>query len=459
MTWLPARLRARDRRAVDALPVPDHLTGLPRRGHLLDAGQRLLAAVHDDPADTGVLAVLVVDVDHLKQVNDALGHEAGDRVLVEAARRLRALPGRPTVARLGGDEFGVLQRCSDPATAESVAAQARRALARPVPLGDGEVPGGASVGLAVSGRDGTTLVALLSAADQAMYSDKRLRRGHRRTAPRAAVAPDHDLADDLRRALDDPLTRGLRLRLHHQPQVDAGGRIVGFEALLRWAHPGLGLLAPADFLPLAERVGLLGALDDVALHQALRDHRVLDAHCPGVRQSVNLSARSLLSPDLAGRLAGLLDLTGVPGHRLVLEVSESATGLPVTSSRHDALVAVGCTLSVQEFGSAHASLTSLSDNPLVREVKLPPALVVRVGHDASATRLARGLVNAAHGLELRVVAAGVETSLGARRLLELGCDALQGYGVAPPMSLLEVTDWVDYWQRVHPEHPAYALPA
>jgi diguanylate cyclase (GGDEF)-like protein len=407
-----------------------------------------------------VLAVLVVDVDHLKRVNDALGHDAGDRLLVQAAARLRQCLGTGAlVARLGGDEFAVLQPCTDAEAAESLAGDLRSSLHLPVVLGDVVVPGSASVGLAVSGRDGATLAALLASADQAMYDDKRTRRSPPRSPRASAVrrarrtsSSDRDLARDLAGTLAVPGTPALRL--HHQPQVDAHGEVVGYEALLRWAHPTRGLLAPAAFLLVAGRHGLVTAVDEAAIGRALGEHTALATWTPDARLSVNISALSLLAPDLPTRLQSLLDVTGVQGHLLTLEVSESTTGLPVATALHAALADVGCRLSVQEFGATQASLTSLSDNPLVREVKLPSSLVAAVGSDPAAARLARGLVSAAHGLDLRVVATGVETSAAARLLLTMGCDALQGFGIAPPMALFEVAEWVDYWTRTRRDHPA-----
>ncbi|WP_309649320.1 bifunctional diguanylate cyclase/phosphodiesterase [Nocardioides sp.] len=456
MTSLRTRIRAHPR-PTWTTPGRDHLTGLPRRGHLAAAGRRMLAAAVGAEL---VVAVLVVDVDHLKRVNDALGHDAGDRLLVEATARLqRQLGSGALVSRLGGDEFAVLQPCADAAEAEALASDLRSCLHLPVVLGEVVVPGSASVGLAVSGRDGDTLAVLLASADQAMYADKHAPRsshGAMRGTParrsRRTPPGDRDLARDLAAALATPGTPALRL--HHQPQVDARGGVVGYEALLRWEHPTRGLLAPSAFLPVAERHGLAAALDEAAVGRAVGEHESLATWSPGASQSVNISAHSLLAPDLPTWLAGLLGATRMPGHLLTLEVSESATSLPVTTALYDALADVGCSLSVQEFGATHASLTALSDNTLVREVKLPATLAASVERDPGAARLARGLVSAAHGLDLHVVAEGVETAGAARLLLALGCDALQGFGIAPPMALLEVADWAAYWGRARCDHPA-----
>ncbi|MDP2774286.1 MAG: bifunctional diguanylate cyclase/phosphodiesterase [Nocardioides sp.] len=432
----------------------DHLTGLPRRGGLLGFGPALLTAA---AAVGDVVAVLIVDIDHLKQVNDALGHRAGDRLLVEATRRLRAVLSEEAVlARVGGDEFAALQRCRDEAGAGALAAATRAALRFPVVAGGIEMPGGASVGLAVSGRDGQTLAELTAAADQAMYVDKRRHLAAPRGPRRHSVADAVALTRDLARAVSEP-GRG-ELRLHHQPQVDATGEVVGFEALVRWAHPSRGLLGPADFIPLAERHGLAADLDELAIRQALDDHRLLSTWRPGVRQSVNLSAYSLLDPSLAPRLREVLAAAGVPGERLTLEVSESATGLPLSDERLAALAEVGFHLSVQQFGAARASITTLSVNPLISEIKLPPALVSDLVRSPQVSRLVSGLISAARGLGLRVVAAGVENAVSARRLLELGCDVLQGFGIAPPMTLFDAADWVAFWSRTSQDHPVFAHP-
>ena len=425
----------------------DPLTGLRDRDSLLRRGQALLdaAAAEQQPA-----AVALVDVDRLKQVNDALGHGAGDRLLVETAIRLRQAVGPGAVlARVGGDEFALVVRLEATAAPGALAGSLLEALSGPVLVDGVEVPTGASVGVAVAGVGGTRVDALLAAADQAMYA----RKGG---GPRPGVvtlsgqAPpaDDDLAADLARALAEP-ARG-ELRLHHQPQVRPDGTITGFEALLRWEHPRLGPLAPAGFLPLAARHGLATALDDLAVRQALEDHAVLVACAPEAGVSVNLSAHSLLDPGLPGRLAGHLAEAGVDGARLTLEVSESATGLSAGEpTAYVALSASGCGLSVQDFGTHRASLTSLWASPAVREVKLHPRLGAEVARDPEVARRVRALVSAAHGLGLRVVADGVETREAADALATMGCDALQGFAVAPPTALIDLVEWIGFWDRSH----------
>ena len=443
----PARRRPLRRR--------DPLTGLRDRDSLLQRGQALLDTAAKERRRA---AVALVDVDRLKQVNDALGHAAGDRLLIETAVRLRRAVGPHAVlARVGGDEFALVVRLEGDTEPQALAGSILAALGEPVHVDGVEVPTGASVGVALAGVDGTRVETLLAAADQLMYARKGggPRPGVVTLSGRAAPADD-DLAADLARALGGD-GHG-ELRLHHQPQVRPDGTIVGFEALLRWQHPRLGPLGPAGFLPLAARHGLATALDDLAVRQALEDHAVLSVRAPEAGVSVNLSAHSLLDPALPDRLAGHLGDAGVDGSRLTLEVSESATGLSAGEpTAYAALGACGAGLSVQDFGTHRASLTSLWASPAVREVKLHPRLGAEVARDDEVARRVRALVYAAHGLGLRVVADGVETREAAAALEGLGCDAVQGFAVAPPTPLIDLVEWVGFWNRSHrrgPEAPA-----
>jgi diguanylate cyclase (GGDEF)-like protein len=400
----------------------------------------------------GVVAVVVVDLDHLKQVNDALGHRTGDALIRATARRLRSgLAVGGVAARVGGDEFVLVEPHPSAEHADRRVHRLRRDLALTVEVGGVAVPAGASVGLAVSGRDGDAFADLLAVADQRMYARKT---GGASPAPLALpgrVVPsgaDHaaDLARDLAAAIGAP-ERG-ELRLHHQPQIAPDGGVVGFEALLRWEHPELGPLAPAGFLPIAEREGLAATLDGLAIRLALADHAVLAELVPWATTSVNLSAHSLLSPDLPARLRSLLASYDVPAEQLVLEISESASGLGL---RVEGLAAelrdVGCSLSVQELGTPRTSLASVGPDALAAEIKIHPRLVAAVESDPAALRSVRGLTSAAHGVGTRVVAEGVETEAQATLVADLGCDVLQGFWVAPPMSLLDAVDWTRFWLR------------
>lgn len=442
------------------MPAPpgatDHLTGLGTRRDLLARGEEMLDRARV-ASDGHVVAVLVLDVDRLKAVNDALGHRAGDRVLAEVSRRLRAVlvPGA-TTARTGGDEFAGAQPCLDVDEAHRLRGRLVAALARPLVLDGLALPVSAAVGLAVGdGEQG--FADLLDAADQAMYAAK-----HGADDPRLLpllvpgdpARSEAALAAALLAALDAD-EHGLAV--HHQPQVAADGEVVGVEALLRWDHPVLGTLPAAGVVALAERHGVASRLDALVLERALADHRLLRAatcHGDGLRLAVNVSARSLLRPDLAEVLGPLLSRTGLPGDRLTLEVSESAAALGQPPGRtgaadraaYDALAALGCGLAVQEFG-ARASLASLWSDPLVREVKLHPDLTSGVLRDPEAVRAVRAVVQAAHVLGLRVVAEGVESSAVAERVRALGCDALQGFAVAAPMPVAAAARWLAARER------------
>lgn len=406
-------------------------------------------------AGRAVVAVLAVDLDHLKEVNDALGHQTGDALLHEAAVRLvtaDAGPATRTVTRTGGDEFLVVQVCPDDAAARRVLDTLRRALCTPVAVGDVDVPLRASIGMAVGGTDGRSLDDLVAAADRAMYASKRDATAPGLRTLRGPLEESPDLVADLRRALDQPERQ--ELYLQYQPQVSPDGRILGFEALVRWAHPRIGQLTPAGFLALAEQHGLVARLDQLVIGLAAADLGALVDGTPGTTVSVNLSAHGLLNSDLAAALPDLLAPAGAERSRLTLEVSEAATGLGrLAVPTYDALRTLGCGLSVHDFGSARASLAALGHDPLVREVKLHPRLVAGLAGaapDDATPRQVRAVISAAHALGLRVVGEGVETAAVADALADLGCDALQGFWVAPPMAALDLLDWAGFWRRTRP---------
>lgn len=435
--------RARQHRPPDGPHGIDHLTGLTNRGALQEAGTRLL----DRVAGTGRLVVcMVIDLDDFKRINDSLGHHAGDRVLSETARRLESVlePG-DVAARLGGDEFVVLSTCAGIEEAEQLAAEFLAALAPSFRIDDLDLSVHASTGLAIQDRSGSSLEELLRAADQAMYQAKTHARGDWRRSGASRLSSTQTDAES-QRALARALTRG-EFVLHYQPQVASStGTVVGVEALLRWHHPSLGVLPPSEFLPLAEQCGLTGWINSFVLGQILADHARLTKLAPGATVAVNMSARSLLGIDFVEDLRARLAAADVPTGDLVLEISESSTnGGPQTFALFAGLQRLGCPVSVQEFGTAEASLTSLWHNPAVREIKIHPTIARATADDPQAERLVRAMVSAAHGLNVRVVAEGVETEALARELGALGADALQGFWISIPLELDELESWARGW--------------
>ncbi len=435
--------RTRQLRSPGARHGIDDLTGLTNRGALHQAGTRLL----DRVARTGRLAVcMVIDLDDFKRINDSLGHHAGDQVLLETARRLQAVldPG-DVAARLGGDEFVVLSTCAGIVEAEQLAAAFQAELAPAFRIDDLDISVHASTGLAIQDRSGISLEELLRAADQAMYQAKAHAPGDWRRSGSGRLSSTQGDAES-EQALHRALT-GNEFVLHYQPQVHSStGAVVGVEALLRWHHPTLGVLAPSEFLPLAEQFGLTARINSFVLDQILVDHPRLTELAPGATVAVNMSARSLLGVAFVEDLAARLCASGVPPGDLVLEISESSTtGGAQAFELFAGLKRLGCPVSVQEFGTAEASLTSLWHNPAVREIKIHPSIARAAADDPQAERLVRALVSAAHGLSVRVVAEGVETAALAHELCALGADALQGFWISIPLELDDLESWARGW--------------
>ncbi|MCF6745150.1 bifunctional diguanylate cyclase/phosphodiesterase [Blastococcus sp. KM273128] len=414
----------------------DALTGLLNRAALAEAAER---AVEEACAGGPSVAVLLLDLDRFKEVNDTLGHHVGDDLLRAVAHRLAGELREGTVlARLGGDEFVVLLRGCDAPGAEEVAQRAVRALRRPFPV-DGlllEVDG--SCGVAVGGG---TAADLLRHADVAMYAAKADHLGVAVYRPALdADAPDQlRTFGELRRAIRDG-----ELRVHYQPRVSvADGRVTGVEALVRWEHPERGLVPPAEFIPLAEQTGLIRPLTDAVLDQALTAGRRWRDAGLELTVGVNLSARSLLDTGLADRVAELLLAHALPATALELEITESAAmkdpgrALEVLHRLRD----LGVELSVDDYGTGHASLAYLTRLP-VGTLKIDRSFVQTMELDAADRTIVRSTVDLAHSLGLQVVAEGVETRATWEELARLGCDSAQGYWLARPMPDADVPDAV-----------------
>jgi diguanylate cyclase (GGDEF)-like protein len=447
-----------ERRVVDTTyrtAMLDRLTSLGTRSLLVERGEMTLSAAE---ANGRTAALLLFDVDDFKRINDTLGHHAGDRVLAEFGHRLRRGVRESDLAvRLGGDEFAVLTtQVKSPDDVENMADRLLGELAPPILLDDLEVSVRCSVGIAVYGDDGATVDQLLRAADLAMYAAKGLGAGRWQRCH----ATVHTLDD--RRSLDDDLRGGMleeQLVLHYQPQVDVHtGEVTGFESLLRWDHPELGLLAPSQFVPLAERAGLTSQLTAAVLGRALADYPALREIAPRCSVAVNISARNLLGRRLVGDVERLLAAHDVPGDRLTLEVTEPAPGIsPAVHETISGLVRLGCRVSVAEFGSGHSSIMALSRYEGIQELKLDSGLVTGLLTDPTCDRLARAIIGTAHALGVRVVAEGVESGQIVTHLRELGCDVLQGYFVQPPAALHEVRDWAAEWPLQRAERLGLAV--
>jgi diguanylate cyclase (GGDEF)-like protein/PAS domain S-box-containing protein len=411
------------------MALHDSLTGLPNRTLALDRLALALARTERHPSS---VAVLFLDLDRFKVINDSLGHNLGDQLLVAVAARLReAVRPSDTVARIGGDEFVVV--CEDIVGVEDATRIAERiadALSRPFELNDDEVLLATSVGIALSSGPGDTPETLLRDADAAMYRAKETGRNRYEvfdSSMRVEAVERLDLEQALRRALGRS-----EFRLFYQPVLDMEtGTIVGVEALLRWEHPERGLLRPAEFISLAEETGLILPIGKWALQEACRQARrwrEADPDRPPLTVAVNLSARQLAQPNVADMVAEALESTGTDPSQVWLEITESIlTGdTEATVGALRALKALGVRLSVDDFGTGYSSLLYLKRFP-VDTLKVDRSFVAGLGTYPEDTAIVAGVVGLAQTLGLTAIAEGVETEEQRAALRALGCDLAQGY--------------------------------
>ena len=405
----------------------DALTGLPNRLLFRD---RLEHSLHRARRLGEPLGVMVIDLDRFKEVNDTLGHEAGDTVLKVVAQRLAACIRRSdTVARLGGDEFAVsLPDLKKPDDVRVVAERILGSLARPVDLLDRPQPIPASIGISLRPEHGDDADTLLRHADTAMYRAKATGRGGSLLFDPAwgdAAVEPHESPERLRQALERH-----EFVLYFQPQVAmADGRLVGVEALLRWDHPERGMLLPMTFLPQAAESDVILDLCGWVLRTATAQARAWDtAGLPPVLLAVNLCARQLMMPELPDRLREVLDQTGFPAERLELELTEDAMARDDRDVLHTVkrLHAIGAGIAIDDFGAGPTSVTFLARFP-IRTVKLGQSLVRGLPEDRDHAAIARAVVSMTRALHIeRVVAEGVETEAQLAFLRTLGCDTVQG---------------------------------
>jgi diguanylate cyclase (GGDEF)-like protein len=423
----------------------DGLTDLVNRASFHERVR--LALSRPRSPEEGVPAVLFIDLDNFKEVNDGLGHDAGDRLLREVAARIASVTrDADAVARLGGDEFAVLlATVRKEEEAVAVAERITQVLAAPIALRDDEALVGASIGIAIAERDGDQdLGALIRNADVAMYTAKA------RSAPYHLYTPQDDnltrsrveLVADLRRAMSAD-----ELFLVYQPKVDLQTmQCKGVEALVRWRHPTRGILSPDAFLELAEKSGQMRKLTRAVLDQALADQARWRANGLPLDMAVNLSPSNLRDPRLVKDLQRMLDVHGLKASDLVLEITENV--LIVDEAQAAETVAelgrLGVALAIDDFGTGHSSLTRLRDLPLA-ELKIDRSFVTRMEEVRDDEKIVLSTIQLAHSLGLAVVAEGAETPDVIRRLTELGCDMGQGYAFSRPLEADALADWA----RVH----------
>jgi len=423
----------------------DGLTGLPNRACFYDRTDQALRAGRRNGART---AVLLFDLDRFKEINDTLGHRYGDEVLRQVGPRVRPLLRESdTFARLGGDEFCVLlPEVADLSAAADVAARISEALVEPFTVDGVQLTVEASCGITMAPDHGESAETLIQRADVAMYAAKGSQ------SPLAAYEPALDLNTPERLAVLSELRSAIaggELILHVQPQVAlGGGEVEGVEALVRWDHPRLGLLTPGRFVPIAEDTGLIKPLTSWVLDASLAHLRGwIDAGClrdPGAfTVSVNLSTRSLLDEGFLDEVVEGLARHGVPARQLVLEVTETTLMADPTRSTRllEGLAAVGVRFAIDDFGTGYSSLAMLKALP-VDQLKIDRSFVAGMHEHPNDATIVRSVIELGHTLGLHVVAEGVETTEAWTRLVELGCDAAQGYLLARPMAVTDFPAWV-----------------
>jgi diguanylate cyclase (GGDEF)-like protein len=411
--------------------IHDALTGLPNR---VLFRERVEQAIHGARRSDAGCTVMLMDLNHFKEINDTLGHHQGDLLLHEVATRLRAtLRAGDTVARLGGDEFGiVLQGATAPGDAIAVAEHVLARLREPFLVDSTTLQIGGSIGLAHSPEHGTDVETLMQRADIAMYAAKATSAGYALFEP----SQDHHSPRrlTLAAALPGAMERG-ELRLAYQPKADLRtGGIVGVEALARWEHPELGEIDPAEFVPIAEQTGLIIALTTAVLEAALERVAAWRALGHELSVAVNLSARSFLDERLADEIPLLLAARGLPPSCLELEITESMLMQDPQRARVtlERLAATGVGLAVDDFGTGYSSLVLLKRLP-VDTIKIDRSFVLDMVEDEADEAIVRSTIELAHNLGLRVVAEGVESAEAWMRLAALGCDLAQGFHLAHPL--------------------------
>jgi diguanylate cyclase (GGDEF)-like protein len=422
------------------LAFRDALTGLPNR---LLFDDRVALAVERSVRDGTLLAVLFVDLDGFKPVNDSFGHGFGDMVLREMAQRLASVARTTdTVARVGGDEFVLLLEGGLDTTATAqIAQRVIDALTQPVTGGEHEVRLSCSIGIAMYPSDGAR-DQLMANADAAMYAAKRgggTAYAFFEPHMNAGIREQIELQHDLRRALEN----GGELALHYQPKVGAGGSLItGVEALLRWNHPERGMVSPAVFIPVAERFGLINRLGNWVIEEGCQQMRAWMAQGLRIRVAINLSVHQLRQDDLVQRVELALQRHAVDPALLIFEITESVAmeDAEGTFKAFENLGRIGVKLSIDDFGTGYSSLSYLR-RLHVSQLKIDQSFVQDLETSSDARAIVEAVVQLAHALGLSVVAEGVETAAQRDVLTALHCDELQGYLFAKAMPASMMADW------------------
>ena len=411
----------------------DGLTDLPNRAAFLQALTQMIEACEGTSEE---FAVLCVDLDGLKEVNDVFGHAMGDKVLIEIAHRLQDCARGGVVARLGGDEFGLIIDGKQPAAGVALAGQVAVKLAKEFQIDGKSVRAGATTGISVFPHNGSDAAALLANAGAALFRAKAKSRGSI-----SVFEPEMDQQIRDRRVLHQDLSVAIKnqeLSLHYQPQATSGltvatSKVIGFEALARWLHPVRGFVSPADFIPLAEESGLIVEMGEWILREACREAASWPVPLP---VAVNLSPAQFMHGDLVSLVHSILLETGLAPGRLELEITEGVLiedfdrGLALLRR----LKALGVHISMDDFGSGYSSLSYLQAFPFDK-IKIDRAFVMNLGRNPQSAAIVRAVIDLGHGLGMSIVAEGVETQEQLGFLSEEGCDAVQGYFIGKPLPI------------------------
>ncbi len=424
------------------LATTDSLTGLHNRALFLDRLDQAVASARRSSSYPHVVLMLM-DLDNFKEINDTLGHPAGDAMLRLVAERLKAvLRDSDTLARLGGDEFAILlpEVKDGRKTAEKVAQNILASFKKPFQHGGQDLYLNAGIGTVIFPEHGEEMDTLMSRADVAMYGAK-----HRDVAHvfYDAASDPHtperlQLSGELRRALDQQ-----EFELYYQPQIDLQQRrVVGVEALIRWRHPQRGILLPDQFIPMAERTGLINPITDWVMTEALKQCRSWRAAGSQLRVAVNMAGRSFQQPDLVDKILGLLDSVGALPECLEIEITENVLMADIEHGTQtlQRLNEAGITITIDDYGTGHSSLAYLKMLPL-HTLKIDKSFVLEMAHDEDDAVIVRSTVDLAHNLGYRVVAEGVENEKTLDMLGALGCDSIQGYFLRRPENVSSINQW------------------
>lgn len=448
LEWHDARISAElqqrrlNEQQLNQLAYHDPVTGLHNRHYFKE---KLENAVSEVMRYATSCAVLFIDLDDFKIVNDTLGHETGDKLLILVAERLRTtLRSNDVVCRIGGDEFAVIMEHGVAAAqAERVAANIVAALSGPFIIEGRQIGIGASLGISLCPEHAADTVSLLRNADTAMYLAKGSGKNNYRLY-QAEMENGSVRRFTLEQSLRIALEQG-QLQLLYQPLVDLSdsARLVGFEALLRWNHPELGVVGPQEFIPLAEETGLIHPIGDWVMRSAFRQAQEWQAICPGVRISVNLSGRQLKKGNAVQRIFAAIEASGLPPYLVDIELTESilVDDHSATVSKLQALRAAGICISLDDFGTGYSSLNYLKVFP-VDTLKIDRSFVANLPDDASSVAITQAIMAIANGLFLDVVAEGVESEAHADFLRDAGCRVAQGYFFARPLDVAAATELV-----------------